>query len=130
MKAKAASTILGEATEASGIYLLLCRETGDTYVGQAQNLKRRLMNHRDDFRTHFTKSYLFRDLIYGHEFIFTVLQFCEVDRLCELEATWMIKLEPTLNCMRPRGQCHRVEDLFLVRYRRKCAAESKADAAG
>lgn len=94
-----------ELPELPGIYLIECKPTGDTYVGQAQNLRARCNGHIAHTRTRHVKSRKWMRLaeIPAEQFRITVLELCAVEDLCDREFHWISELHPTLNVQSPTG---------------------------
>lgn len=72
----------------SGIYAIICTETGKTYVGSSRNLYVRWRRHfyRLNKGTHENKYLQCSWIKHGHEnFCFRVLEFCLIECLAELE---------------------------------------------
>lgn len=64
----------------SGIYLLMCNETGERYVGASCDIKRRQTSHK-----------------YQKGFELKILQEAPREKLPQLELFWIKKIDPELN---------------------------------
>ena len=117
-----------DAPEDTGIYLLTCAVTGDTYVGQAKCFRARCRTHCIALRDRHCKSIRWSRIIQkriGPEsFTFKVLERCDAEDLDDREMHWMEKLSPTLNTQSPRGYVNgkarlqlEVEDGLMTRLR-------------
>jgi hypothetical protein len=86
---------------------MTCVPTGDTYVGQAANLRSRRDRHIYNFKTrHRQNPFLHRLMELGcgpDDFTFRILTSCTIANLDKWEAHWIRKLKPTLNYNSPRG---------------------------
>ena len=93
---------MDESWEASGIYMLICRVNGKRYIGQSNNIRRRLNEHR------LGKSYspvICKAIAkYGWDaFDKTVLEFCPVEELDDKEIYYIAELKPEYNLSKGSG---------------------------
>lgn len=88
----------------SGIYVIINEVTGDCYVGQAQNVRRRWWVHRADLNGNRSKTPILFNAWqkYGEKsFTFHVLTRCPIDDLLAWELYWYLELNPRYNCGEP-----------------------------
>lgn len=85
----------------SGIYIILCKPTGENYVGSAVNLLRRIREHKYDLNRgiHANSKLLAEWERYTEDaFEFSVLELvADKTKLLEREQFWIDTLRPTLN---------------------------------
>ena len=89
----------------SGIYMLTCKVNGKSYIGQSQNIAKRLRSHKSN--KHKYHNYIIKNAIskYGWEnFDKTVLEFCPVEKLDEREIFWIAKYQPEYNIKEGGGR--------------------------
>ena len=82
----------------SGIYMLTCKVNGKRYIGQSQNIRKRLIAHRSN--KHKYHNQIIKNAIakYGWEnFEAIVLEFCPVEKLDEREIYYIAELKPEYN---------------------------------
>ena len=87
-------------TKVSGIYRVVHRDSGRSYVGQSSNIGQRWAEHRSLLKLGKHKSRRFQNIWskYGAEaFDWSVLEECPPDALTEREQWWMDLLRPALN---------------------------------
>lgn len=87
----------------SGIYRITNTLNGHTYIGSAENIRRRWNKHRSDLRKGIHHSGHLQNAFnkYGEEYFeFSVILFCDNNELIYNEQMWMDKLNPEYN-MRP-----------------------------
>ena len=82
----------------SGIYMLTCKINGKRYIGQAQNIAKRMYNHKCSRHKYYEQVIVHAIVKYGWEnFDKTVLEFCPIEKLDEREIFWIAKLKPEYN---------------------------------
>ena len=85
----------------SGIYLITCLPTGDTYVGRSKNLNQRWCQHRSDLRAGTHNNPHIQRLYNEHgskSFTMALLELVEdKDALETVEVRYIKELAPTLN---------------------------------
>jgi group I intron endonuclease len=85
----------------SGIYLITCIPTGDTYIGKSKNLSQRWCQHRSDLRANTHNNPKLQELYNAHGwkmFEMTLLELIpEKDSLETREAYWIANKNPSLN---------------------------------
>jgi hypothetical protein len=88
-----------------GVYLLIHRQTGDTYIGSAQNIHERIRSHfhnmKRDKCTAAMKA-LVRER--GADFEVVILQLTTDTERVRAEARWIAERKPTLNRARINGR--------------------------
>lgn len=89
----------------SGIYMLTCRINGKKYIGQSINISRRLKEH--EYESKINRDHvLIHEAVrkYGWEnFDKSVLEFCPIEKLDELEIYYITKLSPEYNLAKGGG---------------------------
>lgn len=82
----------------SGVYIISCNLTDDSYVGCSSNLRNRQYKHKRNNGRAVQKDLKKLIAEYGWEcFSFDVLELCEPDTIFERETYWIQKLQPNLN---------------------------------
>lgn len=81
-----------------GVYRITNLVTGESYVGQSSNIKRRWINHRSRYKNPKSGDYnslLYNDMrVYGIEnFEFSVIEECNKDELLDREKFWVAQLD-------------------------------------
>lgn len=81
-----------------GVYRITNLVTGELYVGQSSNIKRRWINHRSRYKNPKSGDYssrLYNDMrVYGIEnFEFSVIEECNKDELLDREKFWVAQLD-------------------------------------
>lgn len=81
----------------SGIYMLTCRINGHSYIGQSQNIRRRMWEHKHQRnKPHLPISRAIKK--YGWEnFDKEILEFCPIEELDEKEIFYIETLSPEYN---------------------------------
>jgi group I intron endonuclease len=112
----------------SGIYKITHIESGRTYVGQSENINRRLNAHKNWFKnpTRIINRHLYNyaKMYSIDSFVFEIIEYCEIELLDEKELHWYeIYKENTFN-VRPepvsnRGLIRSQEDCNINSQRRK-----------
>ena len=93
---------MNESLEASGIYMLTCRVNGKRYVGQSNNIRRRLNEHKSvrDCKTVISRAIA----KYGWDaFDKIVLEFCPVEEPDKKEIYYIAELKPEYNLSKGGG---------------------------
>jgi group I intron endonuclease len=93
---KIATEINGE----SGVYIIRNTVSGKRYVGSAVHLRKRIVNHRSDLSRgkHHNKPLTMAWEKYGPiAFVAELLEYCQKDRLYEVEQKWIDALKPEYN---------------------------------
>ena len=88
----------------SGIYLIRCKASGDTYVGKSKNLHQRYCQHSHDLKQGAHKNSKLQELYNTHgrkEFIMELLELVDGD-LEPQEIFWIEEINPTLNLDSPK----------------------------
>lgn len=93
---------MDDSWETSGIYMLTCKVNGKRYIGQSNNIKRRMNEHR---RCQSFAPVISRAIAkYGWDaFDKTVLEFCPVEELDEKEIYYIAELKPEYNLAKGGG---------------------------
>jgi DNA-binding XRE family transcriptional regulator len=92
--------------DVAGVYRITCQPTGDTYVGSAVSVRRRVYGHllMADSGRHPSRKLV--ELVRRHgvaAFAFEMLERCSVADLDARERHWFDLLNPTLCSLPPRG---------------------------
>ena len=99
----------------SGIYLITCLATGDTYVGKSKNLNQRWCQHRHDLRLGVHKNPALQALYSQHgqkSFTMALVELVEkIDDLEAREVHYTELLKPTLNVVNTRLSKSGAEDI-------------------
>ena len=109
---------MDDSWETSGIYMLTCKVNGKRYIGQSNNIKRRMNEHR---RCQSCTPIISRAIAkYGWDaFDKTVLEFCPVEELDEKEIHYIAELKPEYNLAKggggPKGCKPSPETIELLR---------------
>lgn len=97
-----------------GIYSILCIATGERYIGQAKDLKRRLREHKCKLEKAKHPNYKLQNLWgkYGPNlFVFTVLEvlptICPTEWLTVREQYWMDQFKPLILNISPYADSYR-----------------------
>lgn len=110
-----------------GIYFIICRATGESYVGSSEDIDRRWSTHRSQLRRriHHSKLLQQRWLEYGSaEFDFVIHEVIAVDGLLKREREHMVTGRHAFNATVPvrnpmKGRRHSPESIALMRENRK-----------
>ena len=82
----------------SGVYIIDCLLTDDTYIGCSSNLRNRRYRHSRNIGNNKNKALSKLIKEYGWEaFEFRVLEECDGDCIFERETHWIQELQPNLN---------------------------------
>ena len=89
-----------ELPECAGVYLMMHRVTGDTYVGSSKNIRVRVLSHVSSLRPGGASCH--RKLVElviarGLKFDVGILERCAPDIRLAAERKWIGRLRPTLN---------------------------------
>ena len=91
-----------------GIYVIRRIGSGDSYVGQSVNIRKRWVTHRQDFKKNRHASKHMQRIFNKHGadiFEYSILEKCSVDELTARESFWMEKLQPKYNVCQAAGSC-------------------------
>lgn len=125
--------ILSENEGKSGIYRWVHNLTGDSYVGSAVNIKRRLYQYYNvPYITSILAksiSHIYRALLkYGYSsFTLEIIEYCDPDKLMEREQYYLDTLNPTYNILPTAGSTrgHRHTEESKAKIRDACLGNSK-----
>jgi group I intron endonuclease len=83
--------VIGELLKKSGVYKIICQETGKVYIGSSANCCRRFAEHSSDLRNRRGSPRLQNAYLkYGESaFRFEVIEYCDFDVLRKREQYWM-----------------------------------------
>ena len=96
----------------SGIYKILNRITNDFYIGSSQHLKNRKNRHWKDLKNNKHHSIILQRAVNKYNidnFIFEILEFCEIEKLIEREQYYLDLLQPLYNISPTAGNCKGVK---------------------
>ncbi|MCB1711910.1 MAG: GIY-YIG nuclease family protein [Candidatus Riesia sp.] len=90
----------------SGIYLITCETTGDTYIGKSKNLNQRWCQHRNKLRNNEHENPVLQKLYNEHGskmFTMELLELVpEIEQLESREVYWIENKKPSLNVVNTR----------------------------
>lgn len=113
---------------AAGIYMLSCKDTGQSYIGASRQLRQRLEAHRSMIRCRYGDAKFLAAFPSVEQVEFRVLEYVKIPplnmasvrtadknfsaqrRLLHRERHWIVSLQPTLN-IRKRNANVRLEEL-------------------
>jgi len=79
------------------VYILAGRKKGELYVGMAKNLKRRIIEHKNDLRNGFTEKYKVKKLVYYEQCDSKKLGVLREKQLKKWNKSWKIRLIEKFN---------------------------------
>lgn len=115
---------LKEVPKVPGIYRIILRHTGESYIGLARNLQARLGNHLSCLYLGYSSPKFQRAFDSWSAFgvVAEVLELCRYEHLRESEARWILKVRPSLNAS---VRCGVIVDRNRVPFKVTSRAESR-----
>ena len=94
---------MDDSWEVSGIYMLVCRVNGKRYIGQSNNIRRRMNEHKS---VRSCTSIISKAIAkYGWDaFDKEILEVCPIDELDDKEIYYIAKLKPEYNLAKGGGE--------------------------